>query len=539
MKYYLFALGLIFLNKSYSSELIVSENLLLSVPGLPLTGAYPLSWGIIRSQLYWDGNQTLDFSNLNWPTWDTQQVPIALVPANKQKTTLFVYDSQKLLIEKIEIDKPFFPQTYKAKTERIPKFFQIQLSLIKGKIEVLSELYPWYENKRIAVCEADFKKNIKLENQQQIKVCFKTIEAYLAESNTDKRNLYLKINWPKIKTKEDQTVLKSIDRDFKKLARIKKNIYLSERTTKSNFDAEIGLTQIENLPRINFYYELIEDQNLVSTTPSNQKAQTLIKKITLKDNAEVNIYGFYNDIYKDRVFDSPILKKNKINLQIFQADNDSLPLEYQSTLQREQRTGLLGQLRHWQFFSILGYNFLSSSKGENIQFLSFPSFEARLTKTFFDIDPYIYFNKDMFQSGSKLQITELKVGATKKFETSQKFFYSLGYLQYALAGENTGASRLGELKSVMVGIGAIQKFESWRLKEEINLFLNSEPTFDYRLNVGRLISNNTDESFYLGGFAAYSTYQASVFNKLNNKELLGENRFQIGLKIGWLGADSF
>jgi hypothetical protein len=522
---------------SLTMKSFAAENLIISVPNLPLTGAYPLSWGVIRSGFFWDGKQTIDFSKLKWPAWDTQQIPLVLVPATQQETILFILDDKKEIIEKLKIDKPFSPEAYLKSQKKDPYFYQVKLITDNDKIEILSEVYPWYRSKKIAQCHVELKQDANFDTHSQIKVCLKTLKAYLDDSNTDSRNIYLNIKWPRSKNKEQQTQIKTVDRDLKKMAAKRKSIFVSEKNKTSVFHAELGLTQIETLPQISFPFEEVLDQNFAMNPPAADAIRIPMKNIEFKNNANLQINSMSSDIHNERTFESPNFKNNKINLQVTNSDLDQI--NFQTTLLKEQRTGILGQLRRWQLYGIIGYNFLSSNKGENIDFLSFPSFEAQLSKSWFDLNPYFYFNKDLFKVGSRLQITELKMGATRKFNNTEDYFYSLGYLQYSLSGENTGASRLGEIKTVTVGLGATQKIENWRAKEEIYIYLNNESTFDYRVNLGHLSSSNTDESLYLGAFAAYNSYQANVFNKINNKELLGENRFQIGIKIGWLGADSF
>ena len=540
----------------------IKENFILSIPDLEMTGPSAVSWYFFRSGSLWNGKSLLHLDQIRWPVWDTKQIPVALVPIQKYKTDILIYDANKNLIETINLKKYFSPEEFFAAASIKPVFYQISIEVFGDQtsdspVKLTSQFYTWYQRRKIANCKVDASsENFNLLKNKSFAICLDTLKAYLSETNTDSRQVYIQIDWPIIKGRENITGVQSTERDLRTNARKKNAIYISKNTRSFNLTAEVGLTQVEHLPEVMFPVSKLADFEVAAAAPDSKIAQRPFYSVQIEDGSKIELTSYYSDLTQNRSLVSPILgvgtevSYRQIQLQLVNQKQLEGKAQYSQhlvpntvslirTQGLDQRTGLLGQLRYWQFLSSVGVNFLSSGLGENVTVFGFPGIDVRYFNLEHILQPYFSFEKNLIFKISSLEITELKAGVSKQVDWFSGAYINLGYQQYSLSGINTGAARLGDLKAFVIGGGAMQRFEDWSMREKIDFLFGNSTSYDTRFELGKYIKIASEEKLIVGGYLGYSNYQAYITNKLEIKEILSERRTQMGLFFGWVGIDIF
>lgn len=530
------------LSAGAQENLIVQEYYIFEVPQLPPTGPAFVSWFFFRSGIFWNSNGTVDLAEVVWPKWDVNQIPFMLVPAAGQPSQILIYDEAKELIKEINMTEPFSPEKEDPAFGGKAAYYRLSVSLSKNHLKLTTPFYIWPRKKSILKCSVDASgEDFKADKNRRLKVCLDTVRAYLSETNTDKRQLYISFEWASIKGRENISAVQEIERELRSGARKRKAVFLSKKTKGNTIQAEVGLTQAELLPKISYPVNSVLDIQRAVLAPNSRTVSDTLYQLPIEGGAELAVTGFYSDTQPERNIESPNLKGRRINVQFVAPPAGESPdnIVIRETRNLEQRTGLKGYMRPWQLLAFGGFNYLSSSRGENNYLFGLPGIDLKYNWKHVGLQPYFVFEKDVLHLGSPLEITELKVGISKQIPWVRGMFASAGYQEYSLSGKNPGTSRLGSLSALTAGIGASQRFEDWMLRQRFDLLFANSQSLDFRFDLGKFVGPAADSRLYIGTFFGYANYRAYVINKLNNKELFGESRFQVGLTIGWMGADSF
>lgn len=520
-----------------SADQVVEENQLLKVPGLGLTGKAFISWFFLRQGVIWQNGRVIDLHSLSWPQWDRQQIPARLVPIAGQKTHLILFNKAGKEIGRQELKEAFSPAQYLG--SEVPNTYRVELEANDGHLRIIGPAYDWIVPKKIASCEVDVGDSASsLDKNRRLTTCFDTLKAYAGDERPGKPEYYIRINWPSIKGKENIMASKAMERDLKSLSRKGKTIYLSDRHKGSSLTAEVGVTQNEKLPRIDFNVEQYQATQGSAVSPDTKTVESKFATLEGADGSKILFIARYSDGQDERSVTSPVFGGRRINLQVINSTDAELS-SIAETREPERLTGVFGFLRPWQILAFGNLNFLTSSRGENNTIIGLPGVDLKYHLGFWDLQPFLTLENQIVHLGSSLSIEELKAGVSQKIHFVPGAFYSIGYNRYSLSGENRGASRLGNFDAILVGLGASQRREDWILRETAGALFGNSTSLDLRIDGGRMVKLGLGDKIYIGGYIGYSQYRAYVVNKINNRELFSESRLQIGLMAGWMGLDTY
>lgn len=539
----IFLLAALFLavSTAVAQEQPVREYYVFETPALPATGPAFVSWFFMRNGEYWGNSEFVSLANTEWPTWDTNQIPVTLVPVAKQKTFILIYDAGHQLLKEVELKEPFAPEPFFQFATVKPAFYQVRTVVAQNHLELTSPYYPWYQKKRIATCEVDTSApEFEVKKSRKLKLCMSTLGAYTDPEIKDERQYYIHIEWPSIKGRENIMAIKELERDLRVGARKRKMVFIVTKIKGSTMRAEIGLTLKENLPAIGFPAAQVTDTEKAESSPDTKTISRTLYEQELENGAKYKVLSYYSDAVAQRRLESPRVGKYQIDLQIVEGDTDpKTPVIITQSRTLEQRTGVLGFMRPVQILLFGGFNQLSSSRGEENSMFGLPGAEVRYNWRRIETQPYLSFEKDLLHLGSTLQVTEMKAGATRHMPWFEDVYYSLGYQEYSLSGKNQGSTRLGGISAFTVGASATQRFEAWQTREKFDVLFGNAQSFDFRFEMGRFLGSKVGSHYYFGPYVDFAEYRGYVVNKLKNRELFSENRLQVGVTFGWVGPESF
>lgn len=198
-----------------------------------------------------------------------------------------------------------------------------------------------------------------------------------------------------------------------------------------------------------------------------------------------------------------------------------------------------GALRKWQILGFGGWNQLVSSRGESNQLTGLPGVNARYNLGIYKLYPYVFYENTAIKAQSGLSVSELKVGFEQRQSWLENLSLSAGYHHYSLSGKNPGADRLGGIEAGSVGASLFQRHEDYLTRQQAAVMIGNTYSYGVQFEFGKLLELSGSDTLFVGPFVSYTVYRGQVVNRLNTREVFSENRTQIGIMIGLIGADSY
>lgn len=517
---------------------IIREYYMFEFPSIPLTGPVATTWFFLRNDRVWTAQGVLDLQSLKWPYWDTQQIPLSLVPNEGQNFSIRVFDEAGALSETLKLDSNFYPDSYLEKAKQRPGSYQIILSLGDGRVEVASPKHPWPYRKRVSHCSLkvrDKKTELPFAEEESFKICVQSAMSFIGASEIPDQR-FIRIQHPKLQKRQNLSKIRPFDREIRALANKHNSIVMVNGDWPTeDFSLELGLTLYERLPSPEVHQRSWANAQVVQQVQDKSTPRVLLHQQNSEDGSYVEIYGFYSDTTRSRNIVSPQLGNREIDLQLVEAkDSSSSEIRIVETRHPDVRTGLRALLRPWQVFLTGTQNQLASSRGDRNSLIGFPAFEMKYGSSLINGQIFASTERSSTLVADELQMTEFKVGYQSL--VSGPFSYRLGYHQYNLAGTVT-VSRLGNVTAGILGLGFHNRYEQWRIATDIDLLISNSQSVDSQIELGRMLGDSSVGGWYVGVFMGYTNYRSFVQNKVKIRELFTETRTQYGVQLGFSGSD--
>lgn len=523
----------------------IEEYYFFEFPELSRLGSYQLSWFFLRNNQIWANEKSLNLTSLEWPSWDIQQIPAILTPLRGSPVQLLIFDADSKLIEKIELAKPFNPELYSESSKVAPASYQYSRTELDGRVEITSPKFPWPQRRAISSCKSKLKQveneyletPYDLSKEETLALCIRSTEEFINDKEIQKQK-YIMISLPRVKGRKNIQFVQALERSLSSAARKNNQVFLLHKSNKPEFEFELGLTQVEELPIAEVSQQKWVNNQGAQQILDKSSPKQIVYEASMPNAAVLKIYGYYSDRSSERRIISPKVSNSTIHLQfIEQTPRKSASVLMTETQEKEIRTGLLGWLRPWRFKTFANQNLLASGRGDKDSFISLPGLDIGYKLRTTDYSIYTSIDRSAVVVGSKLEVSEIKIGAARNV-LSEDIKLRAGYHSYSLAGETTGSTRLGSVSAFSLGASLSQSFELWKGEIKGAVLFGNSQSFDSQFELGRLLSPKSHGSWYLGTFVGFSTYRGNIVNKLNVRELFTENRTRIGLMLGYHGGDN-
>lgn len=512
---------------------IPDDYYLALIPDLPYSGPHRLSWGFYRPPIIWLQGQAVDMSKLRWPQFDKEQIPPSLSIASTNKIKLLIEDSKGQLIETVNLDKPFNFESYTSTAKKNPVSYRLQMEALPNRLNLTTRSYPWIVKKEIFKCEINIDRKQNLVKNSRLKSCLSTLKKLPQQTN---QQWFLNIDWPEGLDNENLSFVSENERELRGIFRKAGHIYQSQKNNPKKFIATAGITKSELMPNIEFSFEKVLKKDLLFHVPAKEDQVLVMDKQTLPDGSSVESFGYPGDFIESRSAVMPTNLKPRVQVQFIPAKDQIL--KYRKTDFPELHTGLPGLLRPWQGSVFGDFNQLSSNRGERTSFLDLPGIQLSYKTNFYDLVPTGFYQTGLLHTGSSLTLSELQGGVKKKIAMLPWLSSFIGLHQYTLSGANPGTSRLGKMNAFAFGLSADHLSNEFLIKSRFNIFYSNTIGYEGLVEYGKLFERKSDFNIYYSLYLGYSRYASNITNKLQTKENFSEDRFRIGVGLGFVGPES-
>jgi hypothetical protein len=536
------------------------DYLVFEVPGLPVYGSHYHSWYVLRGSLLWTPTGTLDLKKITWPKWELTQVPPALSYSGSNDPEIVVYDKENQEIERIHLKKAWAPQLYQVPPGKPqPHHFRVEMATQPERVRLISKNYNWPNMKEVFKCDIEVidvdadkakfesksdslvgegpadtaQRTPPIEENPKVKLCIESLQGIVKNAGPEKQ-WYIDINWPKPQTRRSQMYISEIERSFKSGLSKHKHVLITHRGTGRFFAATAGLTLIEKLEMPFLETASLPNKDWHGEIANSEQGIMPVGDFQTRDGGKLIVFGFASDTIKKRSVDSPQEFSPPINIQFVKAPEPTPQMR--QTDFREERTGLAGFTRPW-FLSVSGdYHTLKSGRGEEGTSLNFPTFEGSWRSPYYNLDPFATLQTGLIHYDAPLALQEGQIGARWRWRPHLQ--PTAGYFTYSLRGRNPGSTRLGSVDGPSLGLYSIVRIEDFIVRGWIQGIYTEPFSYDTYLELSKIVDRgSTDRGLFLGLFIGYTAYRAEIRNLLNQYETFSENRFRIGVTIGFAGPE--
>jgi hypothetical protein len=522
------------------------ENIIIRLPGLKAWQATHATWFVSRHGGLWIQSEFHDLSKLIWPQWDIKQNPVALIPSESlPNAEIVIYDDNGSELDREAFKGPWVPEKILPTLKGPPSSFQIEVAL-SPHLTLKTRRYAWPERKPAFKCHAEVAPDVKaIDKDKRIAFCLRTLHGL---TTNESKQWFVDVQWPRLSDRESLSYLTRQDRELRVAFRKKNHLYSSRRVKTPTFDVVAGLTKVEDLPTIAFSLELLPETEKAQKAPEPGTKPVPILESVSPDGEAIIAYSLPSDVISEQSLLSPEGMHPSVFLQLIPNSDDG-QVQTQKTEFPEYRTGVLGYLRPWAVQGGVLYDNLVSNRKEVANLASLGVLDARYryalsASTPWSLVPRLLFENDLLRAGSSLSVTELQVGTFVAWNAKQALMPYLGYLGYSLSGRNPGSSRLGSFSALSWGLEYSNMKRPYLVKAYVaNLVTLGGEGFDLgldaNLQLSRFMGSEGTHGAYVGAYMGYAIYRVKLPNRIGEIENFGENRFRIGLVLGWMGADFF
>jgi hypothetical protein len=513
---------------------VPDEFFIANIPQLPSSGKFRGSWFFIRPPFAWVQGELVNLREIEWPQWDANQVPAALIPPTKTKAWLLIFDSDGQKIDQLELKKAFQSEKYTPPENKKPATYKIQVEFASGRGRMISKGYPWRQGRSVFSCKIPVDREKPIQKNAAVRNCVKTLAALPLNATQQWR---VNIQWPNLKDPESRLWIGEQDRMQKFLFRNYKHQFESNRQGLV-FQVDAGVTDVEKIQKISFPIDELQKSEKIISTATRDEIEKNIYDLSLADGSQLTIRSLAVDENELRSIDSPQALSPTVHLQFVESPNSEWA--FQTTEFLEYRTGFLSFARPLMVGAYGTYNSMTSSRGEKDSFFNIPGVEVNWNPNLFGVRPYLFFESGFIHEGSTLSIGELQMGFHKTFEKWPYIKPGLGFQQYTLSGKNPGSSRLGKVNAIVVSALTEEVRGDVFLRGRAQGMFASSQGYAVQLEAGKMFKvQKSDLKVFTSGILGFSRYAAIATNRLEVAESFTEDRWKVGLEIGLIGPDYF